>query len=189
MGGFYYYLLKKSERYNISNLLIRLLTALAKPVDTKHIYALIVEILSIFVSLARADFVLLAVKLFQITGLTNFFLGGLKIYLIFILSLLFLPNYVILSKNIIIKVFLKFFLLLLTKLFFISILKNTTANLDFFLLSILFELNLTGILIFIFLFLLEVSLYLITLLGLIYNESFFLSNSLLSLGKWLYLEI
>ncbi len=189
MGRFCHYLLKKSERYNISNLLIKLLTALPKQVDTKHIYALTVEILNIFVSLARVDFVLLVVKPFPTIGLINFFLGGLKIYLIFILSLLFLLNYVILSKNIIIKVFLKSFLPLPIRFFFISIPKNTTVNLDFFLLSILFELNLTGTPIFIFLSLLEAFLYLITLLGLIFNESIFLSSLLLFLGKWLYLEI
>ena len=147
------------------------------------------EILNIFVSLARADFVLLAVKLFLTTGLINFFLNGLKIYLIFILFLLSLLNYIILSKNIIIKVFLKSFLPLLIKLFSISIPKNINVILDFFLLFILFELNLIGILISIFSSLLEASPYLIRLLGLIFNESFFLLNLLSSLGKWLYLEI
>jgi hypothetical protein len=183
LGRLYYYLLKKSERYNISNLLIRSLTAPPKQVDTKHIYALTVEILNIFVSLARADFVLHVVKLFQTTGLTNFFLGGLQIYLIFILFLLFLLNYVLFSKNTIIKVFLKSFLPLLIKFFSISIPRNINVNLDFFLLFILFEPNLIGILISIFLFLLEAFLCLTILLGLIFKENSFLLNSSLFLGK------
>ena len=139
--------------------------------------------INIFVSLARADFVLLAVRLFPTIGLINFFLGGLKTSLIFILFLLYLLNYVILSKGTMIKEFSKSFLLLLIKSFFTSILRNITVNPDFFLLFILFELNLIGILIFTFLFLLEASLYLIILLGLIFNENIFLLNSSLSLGK------